>query len=84
MAGRRTSGSSRPSLGVRVLAVFSFISWGKSQFKQCLGKRLEVPDVLLPGIRGLLAMLRDFKHLESLQFVFWWKDWVSGLFARIL
>ena len=26
MSGRRTSGSSRPSLGVQVLAVFSFIS----------------------------------------------------------
>ena len=54
MSGRRTSGSSKPSLGVQVLAVFSFISWGKSQFKKCLGKRLEVPDILLPDIRGLL------------------------------
>ena len=35
----------------------SFISWGKSQFKKCLGKRLglEVPDILLPDIRGILA-----------------------------
>ena len=40
MSGRRTSGSSRPSLGVQVLAVFSFISWGKSQFTKCLGKRM--------------------------------------------
>ena len=32
MSGRRTSGTSRPSLGAQVLAVFSFISWGKSQF----------------------------------------------------
>ena len=56
MSGRRTSGSSRPGLGVQVLAVFSFISWGKSQFKKCLGKRLEVPDILLPDIRGLLIL----------------------------
>ena len=27
---------------------------GKSQFKKCLGKHLEVPDILLPDIRGLL------------------------------
>ena len=54
MSGRRTSWSSRPSLGVQVLAVFSFISLGKSQFKKCLGERLEVPDILLPDIRGLL------------------------------
>ena len=54
MSGRRTSGSSRPSLGVQVLVVFSFISQGKSQFKRCLGKCLEVPDILLPDIRGLL------------------------------
>ena len=33
MSERRTSGSSRPSLRVQVLAVFSFISLGKSQFK---------------------------------------------------
>ena len=55
MSGRRTSGSSRPSLGVQVLAVFSFISWGKPQFKKSLGKHLEVPDVLLPDICGLLC-----------------------------
>ena len=48
-SGRRTSGTSRPSPGAQVLAVFAFISWGKSHFKKCLGKRLEVPD-----IRGLL------------------------------
>ena len=41
---RRSSGTSRPSLGAQVLAVFSFISKGKSQFEKCLGKRLEVPD----------------------------------------
>ena len=56
MSGRRTSGSSRPGLGVQVLAVFSFISQGKLQFKKCLGKRLEVPDILLPDIRGLLTI----------------------------
>ena len=27
----------------------------KSQFKKCLGKRQEVPDILLPDIRGLLT-----------------------------
>ena len=57
MFGRRTSGTSRPSLGAQVLVVFSFIPWGKSHFKKCLGKRLEVPDILLPDIRGLLTCL---------------------------
>ena len=56
MSGRRTFGSSRPSLGVQVPATFSFISSGKSQFKKCLGKRLEVPDILLPDIRGRLFL----------------------------
>ena len=60
MSGRRTSGTSRPSLGVQVLAVFSFISWGKSQSQEGLGKRLEVPDVLLPDIRRLLKGDRIF------------------------
>ena len=55
MSGRRTSGSSRPSLGVQVLAVFSFVSRGKSQFEKCLGEHLELPDILLPDIRGLLS-----------------------------
>ena len=56
MSGRRTSGSSGPSPGVQVLAVFSFVSLGNSQFKKkCLGKCLEVPDILLPDIRGLLS-----------------------------
>ena len=50
------SGKSRPSLGVQVLAFLFFISQGKSQFKQCLGKRLEVPDILLPDIRDLLIV----------------------------
>ena len=27
---------------------------GKSQFENCLGEHLEVPDILLPDIRGLL------------------------------
>ena len=53
MSGRRTSGTSRPSLGAQVLAVFSSFPSGKGQFKKCLGKRLEVPDILLPDIRGL-------------------------------
>ena len=35
------------------VAVFSFIFWGKSQFKKCLGKHMEVPDILLPDICGL-------------------------------
>ena len=28
---------------------------GKNAVKKCLGKRLEVPDILLPTIRGLLS-----------------------------
>ena len=56
MSGRRTSGSSKPSLGVQVLAVFSFIFQGKSQFKKCLGEHLEVPDIRLADIRGLLTL----------------------------
>ena len=55
MSGRRTT--SRPSLGVQLLAAFLFVSQGKWQFKECLGKRLEVPDVLLPDIRGLLIQI---------------------------
>ena len=31
----------------------------KSQFKKCLGEHLEVPDILLPDIRGLLSQRRD-------------------------
>ena len=54
MSGRRPSGSSRPSPGGQVFAVFSFISWENSQFNQCVGERLEVPDILLPDIHGLL------------------------------
>ena len=45
MSGKRMSGTSRPSLGAQVLALFSFFFEGKSQVKECLGKRLEVPDV---------------------------------------
>ena len=56
MSGRRTSGTSRLSLGGQVLAVFFFIFEGKSQFKKCLGKRLEVPDILLLDICGLLTL----------------------------
>ena len=52
-----SSGSSRLFLGVQVLPVFSFISWGKSQFKKCLAKHLEVPDILLPDIRGRLIFI---------------------------
>ena len=47
MSGRRTSGTSKPSLGAQVFAVFSFIFLWKSRFKSCLGKRLGVPDILL-------------------------------------
>ena len=61
MSGRRTSGSSRPSLGVQVLAVFSFFSLGNSQFEKCLGEHLEVPDILLPDIRGLLTLISYFR-----------------------
>ena len=56
MSGRRTSGTSRASLGAQVLAFFSFVSQGKSQFQKCLGNRLEVPDILLPDIGGLLIV----------------------------
>ena len=58
--------SSRPGLGVQVLAVFSFISQGKSQFKKCLGNRLEVPDILLPDIRGLLTNALESGPCDSL------------------
>ena len=54
MSGRRASGTSRPSLGAQVLAVFYFISSGKLLFKKCLEKRLDIPDILLSGIRSLL------------------------------
>ena len=43
---------SKPSLEAPVLAVVPFVFQGKSEFQKCLGKRLEVPDVLLPDIRG--------------------------------
>ena len=43
-----------PSLGVQVLALFSFSLQGKSQVKTFLGKRLEVPDILLPDVRDHL------------------------------
>ena len=40
------------------------MSWGKSQFEKCLGKRLEVPDILLPDVRDqpsrLLAIISGF------------------------
>ena len=54
MSGRRTSGTSRPSLEFRFLPSFPSFSMAKSQLKNCQGKRLEVPDILLPDIRGLL------------------------------
>ena len=38
----------------RFLRSFPSFPRRKSQFKKCLGKRLEVPDILLPDIRGLL------------------------------
>ena len=60
MSGRRTSGSSRPSLGVQVLIFLSFIFQGKSQFEKCLGEHLEVPDILLADIRGLLTDFLGF------------------------
>ena len=56
MSGRRTSGSSRASLGGQVLAAFSFISLGKFTVQKYLGERVEVPDILLPDIRGLLNL----------------------------
>ena len=50
MSGRRMSGTSRPSLGAQVLAVFPSFLRGKSQFKKCLERRLEVSAILLPEI----------------------------------
>ena len=41
--------------GSQVLALISLISWGKSRFKNCRGKCLEVPDILLPDIHGQLS-----------------------------
>ena len=38
MSGRRTSGSSRPSLGVQVLAIFSFIFLGKIAVQKMSGR----------------------------------------------
>ena len=76
MSGRRTSRTSRLSLGGQVLAVFSFISSRTSQFKKCLGKCLEVPDIFFPfvippsapqgvgnGFRRFLAI--SFKDLRK-------------------
>ena len=68
MSGRRTSGSSRPRLGVHVLAGFSFISWGKSQFKKCLEKRPEVPDTLFPDIRGILRKVQERENRPKRKF----------------
>ena len=53
MSGRRTSGTSKPSLGVQVLAVFFF---SFSRENRSSKKRLEVPDILLPNVRGLLIL----------------------------
>ena len=36
--------------------LISFISQEKSQFQNCLGKRLEVPHILIPDVRGLLTL----------------------------
>ena len=63
MSGRSAS---RPSLGAQILALFPFNSSGKSQFKICLGKRLEVPDFLPPKIRNQL------KHLLGLLSLLCW------------
>ena len=50
MSGRSTSGTSGPSLGDQVLALFSFIS-SEIAVQKHLGKRVEVPDIFLPDIR---------------------------------
>ena len=48
MSGRRTPGTSRPSLGAQVLAVFSFIKEGKSAINLSnLGKFCQIwPQVI--------------------------------------
>ena len=48
-SARRTSRTSRPSLGQKVLALSAFVSQAKSQFKRRSGD-LEVPDILLPDV----------------------------------
>ena len=56
VSGRRTSGSSRPSLRVQVLAVFFLHFLGKIAVQKISGKKhLEVPDILLPDTHGLLT-----------------------------
>ena len=56
-SGRKMSGTSRPSLGHEVCALFSFISLGllsfprpkgKPQFKKNLGIHLKVPEIFPP------------------------------------
>ena len=80
MSGRRTSGSSRPSLGVQVLAVFSFISWGKSQFEIFLGEHLEVPDILLPDIRGILnPFIVNASATRDIETCFLYRDYPMGV-----
>ena len=48
MFERRTSGTSRPSLGLKSSPPFPPFPQGKSQFNRSLGVYLEVPDTLLP------------------------------------
>ena len=45
---------------ISLLMIFFTVSFSRftplSKFEKCLGKRLEVPDILLPDIRGLLIL----------------------------
>ena len=54
MAGRRTCGTSRPSLGVQVLALFSLISWETRSSE----------DMLLPDIRDHPTKLPNLKSRD--------------------
>ena len=49
MSRRRTFGTSRPSLGAQVFVFFLHFP-GRIGVQKMFGKRLEVPDILLPDI----------------------------------
>ena len=51
-----TSRTSMPSVGPQGIALFSLNFQRKLQFKKSLGRHLEVPDILLPGICDLLIL----------------------------
>ena len=50
MSGRMMSGTSVPSLGHDIFALFSFISQANSHSKRSLGTRLEVREILVPDV----------------------------------